>query len=118
VRWFIISAKQKIAARSNHQLHAMLLCSNMRAHDPGHGVTISDRHCAKPKLRRTGDDLFRMACTFQEGEVAESRQFTEWFIFKHRIDALIICTVFVSILNQGAKSQCATANTLTLAPVG
>ena len=96
----------------------MLLCGNMRAHYPGHGVTISDRHCAKPKLRRTGDDLFRMACTFQEGEVAESRQFTEWLIFKHRIDALIICTVFVSILNQGAKSQCATANTLTLAPVG
>jgi hypothetical protein len=42
----------------------MLLRGNMCAHDPGHGVTIRDRHGAKPKLRRAGNDLFRMACTF------------------------------------------------------
>jgi hypothetical protein len=64
VRWLIISTKQKVAARSNHQLHAMLLRGNMCAHYPGHGVTIRDRHGAKPKLRRAGNDLFRMACTF------------------------------------------------------
>ena len=83
----------------------MLLCGNMRAHYPGHGVTNSDRHCAKPKLRRAGNDLFRMTCPFKEGEVAEGCKFTEWVIFKHGIDALIICTVFVSIADQRAKFQ-------------
>jgi hypothetical protein len=55
----------------------MLLCGNMRAHYTGHGVTISDCHCAKPKLRRVGNDLFRMTCPFKEGEVAEGCKFTE-----------------------------------------
>jgi hypothetical protein len=46
-----------------------------------------------------------MTGPFKEGEVAEGCKFTEWVIFKHRIDALIVCTVFVSIVDQWAKFQ-------------
>ena len=77
VRGLAVEAQRKRAARAHHQLHAVFLGRHVRTDHAGHRVAVGDGHGRHAELRRTRNDLLRMAGALQKGEVAGNREFGE-----------------------------------------
>jgi hypothetical protein len=77
VRGLAVEAQREHAARTNHQLHAVLLGSHVRTDHAGHRVAVRDGHGRHAQLRRARNDFLGVARTLEEGEVAHGGELGE-----------------------------------------